>query len=88
MASYVDHRGGHLPCIRRGRKETCLCTNDRSAQSSVGMFFRSVADLSISPVINQFCELEKFGPEILLACVADPNYFCSEPDPTKRSGYE
>lgn len=35
VASYVDHRGGHLPCIRRGRKETCLCTNDRCNSAPV-----------------------------------------------------
>eukprot|EP00088_Acartia_fossae_P071321 TRINITY_DN9765_c0_g1_i6.p1 TRINITY_DN9765_c0_g1~~TRINITY_DN9765_c0_g1_i6.p1 ORF type:complete len:155 (-),score=16.23 TRINITY_DN9765_c0_g1_i6:1035-1499(-) len=29
IQQYADHRGGHIPCIRRGRKETCLCTNDR-----------------------------------------------------------
>ena len=29
VKGYQDVRDGHVPCIRRGRKETCLCSNER-----------------------------------------------------------
>lgn len=39
VTSFSDHRGGHLPCIRLGRKETCLCTTDR-CNSALASFKR------------------------------------------------
>jgi len=33
VKGYQDVRDGHVPCIRRGRKETCLCSSDSCNQA-------------------------------------------------------
>lgn len=54
IQQYIDHRGGHIPCIRRGRKETCLCAYDNcnSAHSLAGHIWTVAVLLTASKMIN------------------------------------
>ncbi|XP_023343945.1 protein quiver isoform X2 [Eurytemora carolleeae] len=55
VQEYADHRGGRIPCIRRGRKETCLCTEDRcNSSKSLNLVFSFPVLLILTFVFQSF----------------------------------
>ena len=53
VQSYRDVSGGHIPCIRRGSKETCLCTGDWcNSASRHGLAVMMIIVTSITALIR------------------------------------